>query len=232
MTNREDKETHKIEIPPQLDIPLLVKRMRLHGSKENFDEMVKVLAEEAVAVARPRAIYKSATVSCIARDKVDIDGVHFTSRILGKMFYDGETIYPFIATVGPELDKLKYPSREMMKNFTLDAIKMVILINAVDYLSEYLKTWLLMRGVAFLNPGELEDWPITEQKQLFKLFGGKEREIGVSLTSGTAMHPIKSRSGIIFPDETGFLSCRLCTQIRCAGRKAAYDPKVVEEIMR
>jgi hypothetical protein len=193
--------------------------------------MVGDLAEQAGAVARPKAIYKAAVVRCEAKDKVNIDGVRFTSRILGKMFHDRETVFPFIATVGTEADELKFPPREMMKNYSLDAIKTVILISAVEHLSNYLKEKIPLKSVAFLNPGELEDWPITEQKNLFDLFGGAEKEIGVTLTSGSAMNPAKSRSGIVFPDETGFLSCRLCTQTKCPGRRAAYDPQVVKEFL-
>jgi hypothetical protein len=226
-----DKKVHQIDIPVEMDIPSVVTRMTFRGGDGRFDDMVRELAEKARAVARPRAVFRAATVHCATRDKVDIDGVLFTSRILGKMFHENETVYPFIATVGTELDELRFPSREMMKNFSLDAIKTVILISAVEYLSNYLKETLSLKSVAFLNPGELEDWPISEQKQLFALFEGAEKEIGVSLTTGGAMNPIKSRSGIVFPDETGFLSCRLCTQTKCPGRRAPYDAGVVKEIM-
>jgi hypothetical protein len=102
---------------------------------------------------------------------------------------------------------------------------------AVDYLTEYLKEKHDMPRVALMNPGELEDWPITEQKQLFTLFGGEEKQIGVTLTAGGAMKPVKSRSGLLFPNDTGFLSCRLCKQFRCPGRKAKYDPRVVKEFL-
>jgi hypothetical protein len=45
------------------------------------------------------------------------------------------------------------------------------------------------------------------------------------------MKPIKSRSGIVFPNDTGFLSCQLCTQSKYPGRRAKYDPELVKEYL-
>ncbi|OGO31184.1 MAG: hypothetical protein A2Z29_03420 [Chloroflexi bacterium RBG_16_56_11] len=225
------KKVHQVEIPVRLDIPAVVRRLRVRGGDGRFDEMMTELAEKARAVARPRAVYMTSIVRCVDREHVDVDGVRFTSRVLGRLFHDGETVYPFITTAGQELDKLKFPPRDMMMNFSLDAIKTVILVSAVEYLADYLKEKLVLESVAFMNPGELADWPISQQQPLFDLFGGEEKQIGVSLTAGGAMRPIKSRSGIVFPDATGFLSCRLCTQFKCPGRRAAYDEIIVKEFM-
>jgi hypothetical protein len=126
---------------------------------------------------------------------------------------------------------MSVPPRDMLRQFTLDAIKTVILVEAVNYLTEYVKEKHAMPRVALMNPGELADWPISQQKPLFKLFGGAEKQIGVSLTAGGAMKPIKSRSGIIFPNETGFLSCQLCTDLKCPGRQAKYDPEMAKEYL-
>ena len=118
---------------------------------------------------------------------------------------------------------------DLMRQYTLDTIKMVILFSASEYLTDYIKKKHSLGGVAALNPGEFDDFPISQQKPLFALFGDAAAQIGVSLTSGGAIKPTKSRSGILFPNETGFLSCRLCTQVKCPGRRAAYDPAAVKE---
>ena len=118
-----------------------------------------------------------------------------------------------------------------MRQFCLDVIKTLALISAVDYLAESLKEKYSLANLVHMNPGEIEDWPITEQKPLFSLFDGAEEKVGVTLTSGGLMKPIKSRSGILFPNDTGFVSCLLCTQQRCPGRRAPYTPEKVKEYL-
>jgi hypothetical protein len=227
----EEKKVYQIEIPVSLDTDMVARRLQLRNSSRRLEEMARELAEKAVDIARPRAIYQISHARVIDNTTVDIDGIAFTSRILSKLLCDQDEVVPFIATVGKELDELPVPPRDMLRQFSLDAIKTVVLGRAVDYLTEYVKEKQAMPQAALMNPGELPDWPITQQKPLFALFGGAEKQIGVSLTAGGAMSPIKSRSGIIFPNETGFLSCRLCTQLECPGRRAEYDPVLAKEFL-
>ena len=77
-----------------------------------------------------------------------------------------------------------------------------------------------------MNPGSLEDWPISEQRQLFSILGDVESLIGVRLTDSFLMLPIKSVSGVYFPKEITFQSCQLCPRERCQGRRAPYDEKL------
>jgi hypothetical protein len=229
--NSEAKEVYRVEIPVRLDVDQVVKHLPFGNRSQRLEAMTRELAEKARALARPQAVYQISHAKVIDSKTVDIDGITFTSKILSKLFVDQDTVIPFIATIGQELDEMPVPQRDMMRQFCLDAIKTVVLVLAVDYLTEYLKEKCNIPRAALMNPGELEDWPITEQRPLFALFGGAEKQIGVSLTAGGAMKPIKSRSGLIFPNDTGFLSCRLCTQFDCPGRKAEYDPELVKEYL-
>jgi hypothetical protein len=86
-----------------------------------------------------------------------------------------------------------------------------------------------MEKLSYMSVGSLEDWPISEQKQLFSLLGDVEAAIGVQLTSSMLMLPAKSESGIFFPSETTFLNCQLCPRQNCEGRKAAFDPKMARD---
>ena len=76
-------------------------------------------------------------------------------------------------------------------------------------------------SVASMNPGSLEDWPIDQQTYLFRILGDPKQDIGVELTDSYLMVPIKSASGILFPDSKGFENCRMCWQgkiVRAEGR--------------
>jgi hypothetical protein len=227
----EEKKVYQVEIPVRLDIELVAKRLRLRNNSNRLEEMARELADMARTVARPKAVYQVSQARAIDNATVDIDGVVFTSKVLSKLLRNQDKVFPFIATIGKGLDEILVPPRDMLRQFSLDAIKTVMLVSAVDYLTEYLKEKYDIPRAALMNPGELEDWPITQQKPLFALFGGGEKQIGVSLTSGGAMKPIKSRSGILFPNDTGFLSCQLCTQLKCPGRRAKYDPELVKEYL-
>lgn len=74
-----------------------------------------------------------------------------------------------------------------------------------------------------MNPGSLEDWPISEQKVLFILFKDCGKVIGVELTESFLMVPVKSVSEICFPTETSFESCQLCPRKNCLSRRVAYN---------
>ena len=78
-------------------------------------------------------------------------------------------------------------------------------------------------GLAAMDPGSLEDWPITEQPKLFSIFGDTEGLVGVRLTDSLLMLPRKSISGILFPSEEGFQSCQLCDRAHCPGRRSSSD---------
>jgi hypothetical protein len=223
---------HQLDIPPSFEVPSGLRGYKFHGDRERLDAIAHEMAEKVRGIARPRAVYTSSKVECVGRDFVDIDGVRFESRILNKKLCDLETVYPFIATIGKELDEFKEPPGEMWQSYILDSIKTMMLISTADYVTEHIKKKFNLTEVALMNPGELKDWPISQQIPLFELFGGQEKAIGVSVSKGGAMRPLKSRSGIVFPDNTGFVSCRCCTQENCPGRRAKYDPKLVEEFMK
>ncbi len=225
------KKIYQLEIPVDINIKTVVNWLRLGRMGPRTEEMALELAEKARKIARPKAIYQVSHARIIDNARVDIDGTVFTSKVLNKLVRNQETVYPFIATVGRELDEMPIPPKDMMMQFCLDSIKTVVLVTAVDYLERYVKEKHNINKTALLNPGEVEDWHITQQKLLFGLFKDVEKRIGVSLTSGGVMKPIKSRSGIIFPNDTGFLSCQICTQLKCPGRRAKYDPELQKEYL-
>jgi hypothetical protein len=74
-----------------------------------------------------------------------------------------------------------------------------------------------------MSPGSLEDWPLQEQRLLFKLFDDTERAVGVRLTKDLMMLPRKSLSGILFASGELFESCLLCPKEECPARLLPYD---------
>ncbi len=220
------KEVHEVELPVVVDTTLLGKLMPAGRSSGRMEEVINGLAEEARSLARPRGIYKAAYAQAGDGAVTRIDSISFTSKVLHRLLRDQNTVYPFIVTIGKDLDEWSFPRREMMKNLCAEFIKTSVLANAIYHLLEEIKKRHGIPWAAVMTPGSLKDWPITEQRPFFELFNDAEQRIGVSLTAGGAIKPSKSNSGIAFPNETGFVSCQLCPKLECPGRRAPYAPEL------
>lgn len=223
---KEHPEVYRLEIPARLDVNAAAKRL-LTGKTGGMKDAIAELAETALQAARPVGLYRAAHARTIHDDKVEIDGVVFKSKVLNKLLKGQDAVIPFIVTIGKELDEMQAGRGDMMKQFYLDAIKTMIVASAVDYLKKHVQKEYSMPKAALMNPGEIEDWYITEQKPLFSLFGdAAAKSIGVTLTGTGVMKPLKSRSGIIFANESGFETCQLCTQFKCPGRRCKFEPEL------
>ncbi len=226
--NEHQPAIHKLDIPCEVNPESLTQFIRIPGNSESRREAAREMAHRAVAVARPLGIYMKAPARVIDRGKVEIGGTVFKSRALSKNLVGLETVYPFLVTIGRELDEYPLDPGQMMLRFFLDTIKTLVLVTAVNYLAERIQYKYSLSGVAHMNPGEIPDWPITEQQPLFSLFRGAEKEIGVELRPSGIMKPVKSRSGVIFNNDCDFATCFLCTQQGCPGRRYRYDPEKVK----
>jgi len=205
----------------------VIKHARL-GGRENVDqEKIRRLVEKARSVARPRVLFREACVSECDEDKVEIDGVVFTSRLLKKNLEGVKKVFPYLATCGRELDQLKPSDGDPAETFLFDAVKELAVLSAHNFLGEYLRQRYGLFKKAHMNPGSLADWPISQQPLLFSLLGDVEESTGVRLTAENLMVPMMSISGIFFPARERFESCMLCQRGNCRRRRAAYDPEMV-----
>ena len=220
------------DIPVNLNAMGVLKNIHMRNISMSVEKSVQELLDSVLPVARPKALYKVAYVENKREGSVDIDGVRFNSPLLRKNLDQVERVFPCIVTCGRELDELKASSDDIMQNYYLDTIKRMVLRTANDYLKGYLmKTYALGR-ISRMTPGSLEAWPITQQKELFSLFGNVEELIGVRLTENYMMIPVKSSSGIFFPTEVSFESCQLCPREKCIGRRAPYDAALVKRYQK
>jgi hypothetical protein len=226
LKNPVKKEIFQLEIPVEIDLEGVLRWMLPGRTSARAEEMAQVLVEEARKIARPKAIYKISHPRVIDKATIEIDGVTFKSKVLSKLFTGLDRVIPYIATIGKELDALNAERGEMMKGICLEIIKTLVLGNASEYLTEYVKKKFNMPKISRMNPGSLDDWPITEQKAFLSLFDNVEERIGVTLSSGGVLKPTKSVSSIIFPNESGFITCQICPNLDCPTRKAKYNPEL------
>lgn len=191
------------------------------------------LFQSAVETARrciaPRAGYTIQYVEARFEDGVVVGGVRFESRVLRKNLEDVERVFPHGVTIGVGLEERARRTEDLLERYYLDAIGNWALIQTRKYLEDALRSRFALKGLSFMSPGSLKDWPIEQQRPLFSLLDGAARAIGVTLTEACLMVPMKSVSGIYFPTETTFVNCQLCPRDRCVGRKAAYSPELADK---
>ncbi len=221
-------------IPIELGLEAVIKRMRLRKRSDNILGHIREMLDIARPIAKPKAVFDVAYIENKNGDSMEIGGVEFKSRVLRINLDKVERVFPYIVTCGRELDEIDIPSTDFIKGYFLDQIKETAVVLARQYVEGYLKKRYALGQLSRMAPGAGagDDWPITQQKELFSLFGGREKVeelIGVRLTDSFLMVPIKSVSGIFFPTEIRFESCQICPREQCIGRRAPYDAEVVKK---
>lgn len=210
-------------IPYEPDVSSLLKRLHLRVESTHARDFLGLL-EEARAIARPKALYRPAYVEEHGADYIIVDGVRLSSRVLAVNLADTGRIFPFTATCGVELDAWASGIDGLLERFWADAILEEAVYAAIRFLEKHMDEAFLLEGAATMNPGSLEDWPLTQQRELFSLMPDAEATTGVRLTDSFLMLPTKSVSGIRFPHAESFESCQLCPRENCPNRRAPYDP--------
>lgn len=192
-------------------------------------EAIEALLAEALTLAEAKAAFAVAYIEEKGVDEVVIDGRRFRSRVLRKNLDAVGRVFPAVVTIGSRLEQRADQSGDLLEKYYLDLIGNLILAEARSYLSCQLCRRFAIDTLSWMSPGSLEDWPLEAQRPLFALLDGVETAVGVQLTESLLMLPRKSVSGIFFPSETTFFSCRLCPRPRCEGRKARYDEAAARE---
>ncbi len=215
------------KIPLNLDAKEIASK--LHMQRTGDSDLTRTLLKIAQPLITPKAIYKVAYVDKKAEDAVFINGFRLQSRVLRKNLDNVGRVFPYVVTIGDGLEKSADAADDFLEKYYLDSIGNIALTKARNHLENHLKAKFAYSKMAFMAPGSLEDWPLTEQKLLFSMLDGVEEAISVRLSEYLLMFPRKSVSGVYFPTETTFYSCQLCPRKRCGGRKARYDEKLAQE---
>lgn len=217
-------------IPIVFNVEHIIASLHIRKHNNHVTRIVQELVDQVTAIARPKAIYSVSRITNRKGYSIEIDGVPFTSHVLSKNLATINRVFVYVATCGIEIDAIKIsPTNDLLRDYCLDTIKRFTLITAIRHLIEHWEQRYQPGKMSHMNPGSLADWPVSQQRSLFRVLGDVEESIGVSLTDGMAMVPTKSVSGIYFTTETGFESCQLCPIEKCPGRRAIYDPQSARE---
>jgi hypothetical protein len=251
MTDMKRSETPFIldEVPFAPSWNALAKRLRIKEGSREVAELQAIL-DEAKTIARPKVLYRLAYIDAKGEDTVVVDanspppsgegpgergaepptlgGITLTSRVLRINLESAHRLFAYVATCGMELQTWGDSLDDMLHRYWVDAIKEMALGAALQALAHHLSTCYDLGRTATMSPGSLADWPLREQRPLFKILGDPEAAIGVQLTDSFLMIPNKTTSGIRFPTEERFESCQLCPREACPGRRAAFEPDLYD----
>ena len=192
--------------------------------KDSKDEKrLMDLLDQSVKIAKPKGAYIESFIDEIGNDYAIIDSVRLKGKLLPANLRNVTRVFPYLATCGTELEKWSAGIEGFLESFWADTIMMFALGSAIGEIDHHIEKHTNPGARSSMNPGSLKEWPIEEQKGLFKIMGDSDARIGVKLKKSFMMSPLKSVSGIFFPSEHSYENCRLCRREKCPGRRAPYD---------
>jgi hypothetical protein len=212
-------------IPFVLDLDVLARRLHLTDAarRSEHEDDLRRLADEANAVARPKAMYRVVYIDDRGDDFVVIDGVTFASRILRVNLEHAHRVFLYVATCGTELAAWAHALDDLLHQYWAEQVQVMALGAASQAMRQDLVERFAPGKTSTMAPGSLGEWPLSQQRPLFASLDGVTEAIGVRLSDSMLMIPAKSVSGIRFPTEESFESCQLCPRENCSGRRAPYD---------
>lgn len=188
---------------------------------------VKKLRTRLEPLMIPRLYYQTKKIDSINKETVNIRGGKvFRSQKLSKAMKDCEKIICFIATIGSDIEKeiaQLIVENRISDAYILDSMGSVAVENMAEKFHQRITARFESenKGITLrFSPGYC-DWPITDQRNLFKLFDSYA--IGIELLDSCLMRPRKSISGVfgIYDDirKAPCNPCLDCSKKACNARR-------------
>jgi len=219
------------DIPFELDADQVLSEAQSDPSMVDMDFLQEIMVK-AREVAHPKAAFEVCYITGRRKTEVELGDVCLESPVLAYNLQDVERVFAYVATCGVEIDEAFSDVADILEKYWCEMVKTVLLRHANDFLVDHLQRIYRMEKIASMNPGsgDASIWPIDQQRELFRLLGDVEEELGVHLTDSCLMMPNKSISGVIFPTEANFKNCQVCHRENCPSRRAPFDQKLWEEV--
>lgn len=210
------------DLPLDLDSAAAVKRLRL-GRTPDPEARVQEAIRRVTELAEPRALVAAQALGGRGDDWVEVGGERLHSGVLARHTRGAARVFAYLVTLGPRLEKEVSRTTDLLAQYCLHEVGNLALSRCREEVRRRVSEAEGLRRLSSLAPGSLPDWPLTEQRPLFRLLRDAEGLLGVRLTDSCLMIPRKSVSGLMFPTELDFVSCRLCDSRDCPGRQAAFE---------
>lgn len=184
------------KFPFSYDMETLDKALNLRGNEAMLD-ILEPIYEMVEKIAKPKAIYFKAQVTEKTEGYVKINDVPFESQLLRGYVEQGDTVFPYIVTVGTELDDYAKSFKDSMDLFMIDEVMNLLVNTGKVFVADTVKEEINWSEIQDYVPGNGEEWSTVEQKRLFDMFEGQTAKIGVTLGDNFFVLPGRSTIGIL-----------------------------------
>jgi len=210
-------------VPLELDEREL---LQTTGSRLLGDSEIAPLIERCRHLIEPKAVFAFIKVTRIEKDEVRLGSGHtLRSIVLAGMLEHGQTVVPYVVTIGPGLEKQASEEAKgsVFRSWVLERLGDHALERACVYMKSHVKE-ALGGDVSSFSPGSGTGklFGIEQQEVLFHILNPPE-SIGVSLTAGCMMVPRKSVSGVLAETRREYVACRYCPRERCENRSEPFS---------
>jgi hypothetical protein len=209
-------------IPVTLDV---VEFIKIQGIRKITEQELSSLIEKACQLMEPKAVYTFLRTLNVDNPKVHVEGGHvLDSVILSDTLRGGQTIAPYVITIGPGVEKLasEEAKKSILKSWILEKVGDYALSKAREYAKSEIEKQMESKVSSFgpgTGTGKLFD--IRQQEVLFKILE-PQNKIGVKLTPSYLMIPRKSVSGVFASTNTEYVACQYCPR-KCESRKKNFS---------
>ncbi|OPX20038.1 MAG: hypothetical protein BZ151_06155 [Desulfobacca sp. 4484_104] len=223
-----------VEIQPNLkhdDLARLLGSPKGRIASNSLNKKLKHWKKRTRQIIRPRLVYQKHKLKKVSAGIIQLDGNYrLKSAKLSRTLRRSKEIICFLATIGAGIEKeikLLMGQKRLGEAYLVDAMGSIMVEDLVEqfqsHMGEHYRLQGQLVGLRF-SPGYC-DWPVTEQKKLFKLIDCQK--VGVELTDSCLMKPRKSISGVfgLIPCPEGkdlrtYNPCADCNKFDCPARRS------------
>ncbi|KNZ41237.1 hypothetical protein [Acetobacterium bakii] len=184
------------DIPYELTMETLNEELNLRN-KKNLLKIVETLLAKTREITRLKAIYFSGDISEKNDISVAVNGESFGSELLRGYVEKGDRVYPYMVTVGTELDEYAKTLTDTMDQIMIDGIMNLLVNKGKVFVAKEVQKEARWDNTQDYVPGNGEAWSTEEQTRLFDMFGDQSKKIGVTLGDHAFVLPGRSTIGIL-----------------------------------
>ena len=141
-------------IPFQPDIDSVAVQVRVGRTEPHFGELEAFVAE-AMAIARPKAMYRIGYVESRGSNSVVINGIPFASRVLRVNLEQSHRVFAYLATCGLELQEWTGSLDDPLARYWGNAFQQLALRAASRALSADINNTCFIAKITDLQSGQI-----------------------------------------------------------------------------
>jgi hypothetical protein len=205
----------------EVDLDKIRRKLKIKKN-DPIDKDLINLYNDIKKVGKPKGIYSSVEIDLIGENYIRTKDTILYSRILKENLKNTRGFFPYISTIGTDLEKWYKNIEVISEQYISNIILQEICYKMKEIIIKDIKNNFHISNVSTMNPGTLKDWKLSERDKLLQLFKGVEKRIGVKTLNDNLISPTISVYGIVFEDFNDYNNCRLCTKENCPNRSADF----------